>query len=48
MRDHKETHIGKRLVIMLLVLKAELICILVIVEQVLPLVNFPHTYITVP
>ena len=47
MCDHKETYIGKWLAIMLFVLKAELISILVIVEQLLPLVNFPYTYITV-
>ena len=44
----KKRKLEKRLAIMLLVLKAELISILVIVEQVLPLVNFPYTYINVP
>ena len=38
----------KRLAIMLLVLEVDLINMLVIVGQVLPLVNFPYTYITVP
>ena len=37
----KKRTLEKRLAIMLLVLKAELISILVIVEQILPLVNFP-------
>ena len=44
----KKCTLEKQLAIMLLVLKAELISILVIVEQVPPLVNFPYTYITVP
>ena len=53
MRWELRSHVKKRilekwLAIMLLVLKAELISILVIVEQVLALVNFPYTHITVP
>ena len=41
----KKHTLEKRLAIMLLVLKAQLISILVIVEQVLPLVNLPYTFI---
>ena len=44
----KKCILEKRLVIRLLVLKAESISTLVIEEQVFPLVNFPYTYITVP
>ena len=40
----KKRTLEKRLAIMLLVLKTELVRILVIVEQVLPLVYFPYVY----
>ena len=48
MCDIKKRILGKRLAIMLLVLKVESINILVTVEQVFTLVNFPYTYIIVP
>ena len=44
----KKRTLEKWLAIMLLVLKAELINILVIVEHVLPPKNFTYMYITVP
>ena len=40
----KKHTLEKRLAITLLVLKTELVRILVIVEQVLPIVNFPYVY----
>ena len=48
MCDIKKCILGKQLAIMLLVLKVESINILVTVEQVFTLVNFPYTYIIVP
>ena len=48
MCDNKEMYIGKTVCDDVVGVKVELISILVIVEQVLPLVNFRYTYITVP
>ena len=48
MCDHKEMYIVKTVCDDVVGVKVELISILVIVEQVLPLVNFRYTYITVP
>ena len=44
----KKLMLEKRLALMLLVLKAESISTLMIVEQVFPHVNFPYTYTIVP
>ena len=46
--DHKGTYIGKMVGDKLLVLKAESINTLVIVEQIFPIVNLTYTYIIVP
>ena len=46
--DHKETYIGKTVDNNVVGCKSKSISTLVIVEQVLPLVNFPYMYITAP
>ena len=46
--DHKETYNGKRVGNYLVGFRSRFNHMLVIAGQVLPLVNFPYTYITVP